>query len=408
MDRHDALTLVARSAGSTAATERGILRAAMAAMRIEPPIDARHLADHRRSRAIDARRTYMDARAARPDLDARIAARAERLRHPAAYRARAMGGAVRGGYLRSLRAEWRRLTLPPSTLDGVRAFAQRWRETAARLTEIAADEAIVTGAPPREIPTLRQCAQAVRADYLPAGEDEIRAASDKRLPKFRGADGITVRRSFSAVGVEVEHSSGETEWKNGTPRAYTRASMTWTATCFAVIGADGTLAIRIADRDLSIQPPDGWRWDLDASGFRLVAADDQDCDFHISASHLLDWDATYICATARANAEKRRAQRLAAEADAADHAAMQEAIERGDLWLTVADSVRGGNCEIGTASWVNRHFRAERDTGSRAIPARVALRIADQKSRIMVAVRHAWMRAKRDNERGYGVIGEIA
>ena len=179
--------------------------------------------------------------------------------------------------------------------------------------------------------------------YLAVGEADA-ARHGVRVVR-RGADwGVQPTRLES----RYEHEAGETEWKNGNPVAYTRATNTTYVRSFAIAREDRAL-IAYGPHDYSLLAPAGCGWDVDANGLRLYLLDSPRDDYHPDAADCWaarDNECADLLAVLRAN----QARRL----ETAARAAAERADAQG-VWISVADSTRAGNCLAGTLIWAARH-----------------------------------------------------
>ena len=147
----------------------------------------------------------------------------------------------------------------------------------------------------------------------------------------------TVRHSY------LDRSPGETEWKNGSPVSYTRATTDNYVRSFALITAPETVEVALHTTERTITVPGG-RWEQDRNGLRLLIGPD---DYHPQWDDLMRDDVVaHLAECVRANAERRR---LAAAQAAAEKAEIE------GVCVGLRDSIAAGNCEAGTRSFAVRH-----------------------------------------------------
>jgi len=159
-------------------------------------------------------------------------------------------------------------------------------------------------------------------------------------------------------------------------------------------------ALRAAEvRAILPRLPAGYRWSADKYGVRIVRLSDQ-ADYHPQVTELADIirfrkHETYLVRAIdnlERNAATREATRIAAEREAADLEAATK-----DLWICRADSLKAGNCAVGTDHYINDHHLDPH----RHYRAAALLRADPVNSRLRLVINAARERAAR--EAGNGV-----
>ena len=192
---------------------------------------------------------------------------------------------------------------------------------------IRGKRAKITG---RESPSKVWCSliQIDPATATEAGAKICRMGKDYRVRPTWGTESRIVR------------CPGETRWKRGRPVRYTRAQNTTYVPSWGLILDDGTLQVRIGQRDMLIAQHVGHHWDVDRYGLRLVR-DSDGADYHPSAADLLvGLSLPHIIASA---ALSRQSTQLADTGDLSE------------IYVCRRDSWLGGNCRVGTEAWVQQH-----------------------------------------------------
>ena len=145
----------------------------------------------------------------------------------------------------------------------------------------------------------------------------------------------------AAYTYSQSHTDGETEWRNGVPKSYTRASNTTYVPSYGIINAD-TLTICILGKSCKIQAPAGHIWRILAGRIVLIAPDGLDthdlCPLALLAGNL---------APVLENLASQRRKRTLSLPLVLPVPA--------DALVTLADSVAAGNCASGTLVWGKSH-----------------------------------------------------
>ena len=185
----------------------------------------------------------------------------------------------------------------------------------------------------------------------------------------------------------LHHEEPETEWKNGRPVRYTRA--TYDNYVRSIAYVDGqTLDYLIHYTRNQVTLPNEYEWHVDENG--LCARDKvrTAADYHVDASWLLA-GADAIVQIIESNRERR--EQLAAER------AIERAKMRG-VYVGIRDSVRAGNCEAGTRQFASRHKLDPK----RRYPAEQLFELANGNAdRVRIAIAAAVKRHKQELEQGY-------
>jgi hypothetical protein len=186
-----------------------------------------------------------------------------------------------------------------------------------------------------------------------------------------------------------EHAAGETTWKNGRPVSYERATNDTLIESYAAVYGS-TARQMYCGRVLTHRPPQGYKFEIDAQGLKLVSRDDADDDYHMTArelylSHGTDYQS--LIAEIDKNRERRAQLRAVALADAAD---------ADGVYVCAADSLRAGNCKAGTQNWITqRHLSTTKHYKAAEI-----LRLIDSQ-RAALVIASAIRRHKTEMRQGY-------
>lgn len=187
------------------------------------------------------------------------------------------------------------------------------------------------------------------------------------------------------------HESGETQWKGGQPKKYTRATNITYVTSWGLIESPTVLRVRIDTTDMTLVLPAGYSWDIDANGLRAVHDATGD-DYHPDADDVLD-DAEHIASLIVLNRAVRRSQRRL------------EYIQSQPETLRVCfrDSITAGNCGVGTAAFCRRH---NLDTRRHYTAAELLAISNGDAARVKLVVQAAARREALEMEQGYCVIAD--
>jgi hypothetical protein len=377
------LTEYCALAGSSATTSRGQIRAAVnylrchrrrrpsdkfAAIGIDYP-------DNRRPGFWRIYTTYPSERGGRgshrPKLT-QVERDTRRCAKDAAFRRKFMAGLAR---------EAARLLKAPAldTCAAVTAAADGRAMKNVRLQQIYALREKITG-------------KKVEGAYVPKVESGILLDVPEKLARKAGAHIIMTGKDATLTATRRTshgyHVAAETEWKNGKPVGYTRATHNNYVRCFALIlDAGQALEVCVHTRETRHVLPDGYAWEQDGNGLRIFERAEPDADYHPDADELFAGSAEKMLLRLQANREKRIAAARVGRAFERDLATTR---------VTLADSRRAGNCIEGTLAFAERKLglpRAEVLTSGFSVPAKTLLRVANgDKSRVEAAIRVAWTR----------------
>jgi hypothetical protein len=308
---------------------------------------------------------------------------AKRARHDVAFRL---------AYAARLAREQVALRRPPAR-ETLREWSVGYVERARRLAELGRLRALVTGTD-RPVSGLISAAMPPRRLGIPLTTlvplDEGAAVVGGWKPYGRVP---ASRREYkpSAGPSMRQHTPGESKYRGGGSwSTVTRATVRDYVTSVAVIDADDyrTVHYLLHQTQHAVTLPDGWSWQTDALGLLAVRPDGQ--EHHVTAGDLLAPNA--IPSLVEAAAQMR-----------ATAAAEERALEAtlGDVYVCVADSLRGGNCRAGTEAWA-----AQRELSpAQHVPARVLRRLAGSDdahaTRVRLAVRAAAARHADEVAQGY-------
>jgi len=365
----------AKALGSTATTLRGAVRYILASRKpVTCPWEKNVWGSYPSSSALPhAWQEAQNARKADPE--------AKRARDRSDYRK---------AYLARLRREEKRLLdTPQATLDQTMSAGERREDIDRRLAEIARLRGIATGK------TTKPAKLVMRGLLVPCD------AETAHRHGVRGLSGIAVNKwDCEPIYTATWVSSGAGAWcrKDGTHTCYTYGKY-WEpgSHCIyvrsvALIRDDmRTLEYILHMTRVTIALPDGYQWDRDRHGLRAYDMRSPRDDFHPDADDLLRMDGVAIAAKIESN----RQRRLEVEAkQRADEAEMQ------GVWIGLSDSVRAGNCPVGSTRWAIEHGLDPQ----RYYPAIEVYRAGvgnGNAGRVRVAISAAIIRHRHDMERGY-------
>jgi hypothetical protein len=303
---------------------------------------------------------------------------AKRARHDAAFRRRYLAG------LR--RREAKALAWDATTLEGILQRVDTDETRTAELAEVARLRSIVRGrsVSPTALPA---CTAGVLVPI-----DVVTARRMGAYIDMRGKDATLWETRRQSYG---NHCAGETEWKNGKPQHYTRATHYNYVRSLALITSPTTVDYICHTTRVRVALPAGYSWDVDPDGLRVVCDDSRRDDYHPDAADLLRRNATeYITGQLRANRERR--QMFAAQR-AAELAKIQ------GVYVCLADSLRAGNCPVGTRAFAARHGLDTRQHYE--APALLGLANGEA-NRVRLAITAARLRHERELKAGYCLLAE--
>lgn len=225
----------------------------------------------------------------------------------------------------------------------------------------------------------------------------------------RGADwdvAPTLRRSY------YEHIDGATTWRNGRAVSYTRAVNTTYVTAIGLLVVGGA-AIRVHETEWRVTATDGYRLDIDSHGLRVVHIATGD-DYHPTLAQWWQTRTTGVAdfSAAIAALREQRARvdaanaRIAAEREARIDAVIAACHE--NLQVCVSDSLRAGNCAVGTLGFA----RANGIDPRRHVPVTVLTRLArtlpvpETVDRLLRVLSVASDRYTAELTRGYSLLEE--
>ena len=236
------------------------------------------------------------------------------------------------------------------------------------------------------VPTIFKRHVRIRAVLVDCSEETARRAGAPTC--FRGKDAGFFTSFWPS---RIDSTPGSTEWKNGRPVSYTRATNDTYVRSFAVLSEhpSGTISYVLHNTQYVITCRTG-QWQIDEHGLKLVIGPD---DYHPLADDLIADDAAdKLVAKLHENARIRKetAARF-----------MAEAAELDGIVVCAADSVRSGNCIQGTRSWAAAHGL---DVSRHYAPIELLSRSNGYISRVRLAIKAAAIRHSNEMSNGYSVI----
>ena len=358
-----------RESGSTANTLRGLVRYG------RPPIPVACLA------SALARQAYAEHARHRAAVERYRADQAARTADPEASRARD-DKRFRGAYLRRLRREEARLCRPPVTLDEAQSRANEWATRHARLAQIASSRKLATGRPGTPA-------------TMPATTFHVGPLDLDNYPHVASGRGVS-RNSFSVLPCTAKThvvsqpgqwrfkdsnspangpANGAAYWTKGTHIVYIQS---WAM----ILNAGRRLAFRHDGQDRFCDAPEGYGWDRDVDGLRLVRADGH--DYHVSAFGLLkgaDAIRQWLDEQAEIQERKQRDENGRAERQATLGRVYDGRLVRHSRTIvTLEDSRRAGNCVVGSTAWAERNSLNPHSGAPVAVLVRLARALQEQRA----------------------------
>lgn len=360
---------VARSAGSTAKTVRGVLRF----FRDNPQMRLR-------------RKLYPDP-AHRPNPAAYKAAELARKSDPEAKRAK-HDRDFRRRYLAGLnRREHKAIKCDGKSIQDVARYYSEVSDRRKTLEEIARLRSIVTG---------KQCEPLKAPEFghrIPVSDLQASSHGVKIVRRGKDSDVYSTKQPSHFV-----HRDGETEWKGGKAVGYTRAVNDNFVRSLAVIRDPQTLDYLIHETTYTITLPDGYAWDSDQNGLKAIRVDSPKDDFHPTAGDFIH--ETCLTGHIVRQIDVLRAARLRWAAENATEIAQNEGV-----FVCLADSLRAGNCLAGTLAFASRHHL---DTTRHYSAAELLQQANGDAGRVRLAITAARFRHNQELERGYCELSDHA
>lgn len=304
---------------------------------------------------------------------------AKRARNDAAFRRRYLAQLIR----REQRALACNLATLAGVLDMIDTTTARKQELAeaARLREIVCGKPALKSLPPlplsvREISISERAARQVKAPIIMRGKDARVMA--------------TLSRSYG------HHQDAYTDWSRGAnkPRGV-RAVHDNNVRSVGMIVSPQQLDCVFHERSATIMLPDDYCWGVDDHGIKALRGDSHRDDYHPSADDLLRADAAAFVVAALERNRQRRLELAAAEA--------AEAAQLAGVWVCVADSIRAGNCRVGTLNFATRHGLDP----TRHYEAMELLHIANgDAGRVRLVITAARLRHERELQQGFADLAD--
>jgi hypothetical protein len=149
----------------------------------------------------------------------------------------------------------------------------------------------------------------------------------------------------------------------------------------------------------TIKAPRGYRWDSDENGLMLFG---RDGDYHPTADDLLAAP-TDKCRAMIAKIKNNAAIRKQAMKKAKQQLAMVKRAEREGARICLADSLRAGNCRVGSTNWARNH---NLDPAQHYKPSQVLALANGDASRVAIVAAAAIRRHQQEMDRGYCMLSE--
>lgn len=178
---------------------------------------------------------------------------------------------------------------------------------------------------------------------------------------------------------------------------FTRWEYTPKVTCYAVILEERKLEFHWTDQVFLLTSPRGYRWDKDESGIRLVSLSVLDKDYHPNSDDLLFYKRSEMSATIN----RLYSQRLEVKRKAREDKARVRRAEKEGAMICLRDSLKAGNCEVGTLSFAKRHGL---DPKRHYLPTTL-LKIANGDThRVQLAVVIGLRRHRKEMQQGFALL----
>ncbi len=153
------------------------------------------------------------------------------------------------------------------------------------------------------------------------------------------------------------------------------------------------------DPDRIVIAPRGYRWGTDQHGIRLFKGSNPSDDYHPDSDDLRTLTGYAIARKLREN-ERTRKESLAKLRQ--QKGAIRRA-EREGARVCLADSVRAGNCLVGTTSWARQH---KLDPARHYRPSKLLALANGDMARVSIVCAVALRRHNAEMARGYSILAE--
>jgi hypothetical protein len=135
---------------------------------------------------------------------------------------------------------------------------------------------------------------------------------------------------------------------------YTKWEYAASVRCWGAILPNGDL-VGLIDRDkFRLKPFRGYKWDVDASGIRLVSLARNDDDYHPNADDI-EAGVRVMIGRLQSNAKVRKELRIAARFERMKDNDLARKAKAIGARVCFEDSITAGNCRYGTESFCARH-----------------------------------------------------
>lgn len=309
----------------------------------------------------------------------------QRKADPDAKRAR-KDKAFRRRYLAALRrCEQKAIKCDATNLDDVMRYNELTWMRIAELHECARLRSIVTG---------KKCEPVKAPSYgaqLWITEHVARDHGAKLVMRGRDAR-VYATKSESWM----DYKPGETEWENGKAVRYTRARNDNYVRSLAVIRDPQTVDYICHETRYEIKIDPSLRWEIDENGLKAVVIASPGDDYHPTAACLIEHlqNPAFMMQMLMENMERRA--RTAAENAAT-------AAENKGVFVCLADSIRGGNCEAGSRIFAQRH---QLDVTKHYGAMELLAQANGDARRVRLAITAARIRHEREVAQGFCVLAE--
>ena len=193
---------------------------------------------------------------------------------------------------------------------------------------------------------------------------------------------------------EIRHIDGETEWKNGKPKSYTRATNDNYVRSFAIILDSQKIEGIFHETRYGLELPAGYAWDKDQDGLKAVDVTTPENDYHPRVEDIFR-GSEYIITQLLENQAKRERQAAIAAAEKA---------ELEGIYICLKDSLRAGNCFTGSTGFAARHGLSVAKHYSAFEILKIAEKNNDNFSRAKLAISAAIEQHQKEMEHGYTLL----
>lgn len=204
----------------------------------------------------------------------------------------------------------------------------------------------------------------------------------------------------------LDYTPSETIWKNGKAVGYERAKNNNLVRSLALLLNDQTVIFDVNYKTTTYTLPENsdLHFDIDHNGLRVVSGKD---DYHLRAKDLFSFEGKNAYYNLNEAFIGYLRGMIARNADLRRKIELERAIEEKEyenVAVCYKDSIRAGNCEAGTQSFVSRMgLDARRHYSAQEL---LKLNVNGDIGRLKLTLKAAAIRCRREMEQGYSVLSE--